>query len=227
MSSMKRQKDMTLKDEPPRSVRAQYATGRDCRNNTRMNEEMEPKWKQYPVVDVPGDGSRVWCCKEQYCILTSSNKTIDDTCTSPDGQYWNQTDYILRSQIWRNSIQSVKTKNRRWTVHRIWGERPWRDRVWGEGKLAKMACSGSLTPCFVNNDYEIADIIYSTVHAHRKVLTWSWVTMCSTPVWAPPKKVVALLLYHSCVCWVSHKRREHSVSTATASVSARREVVLC
>ena len=51
-----------------------------------------------------------------------------------------------------------------------------------------MACSGSLTPCFVNNDYEIADIIYSTVHAHHKVLTWSWVTVCSTPVWAPLRK---------------------------------------
>ena len=99
--------------------------------------------------------------------------------------------------------------------------------MWGEDKLAKMACSGSLIPCFLSNDYELAEIIYSTVHAHHKVLTWSWVTVCSTPVSAPPKKVVALLLYHSCVCWVSHKRREHSMSTATAAVSARREVVLC
>ena len=52
MNSMKRQKDRTLKDELPRSVGAQYATGDQWRNNARKNEEMEPKQKQYPVVDV-------------------------------------------------------------------------------------------------------------------------------------------------------------------------------
>ena len=70
MNSMKRQKDRTLKDEFPRSVGAQYATGDQWRNNSRKNEEMEPKQKQYPVVDVTGDGSKVRCCKEQYCIGT-------------------------------------------------------------------------------------------------------------------------------------------------------------
>ena len=59
MNSMKRQKDRTLKDELPRSVGAQYATGEEWRNNSRKNEEMEPKQKQQPVVDVTGDGSRV------------------------------------------------------------------------------------------------------------------------------------------------------------------------
>ena len=59
MSSMKRQKDMTLKDELPRSVGAQYATREEWRNNSRKNEEMEPKQKQHPVVDVMGDGSKV------------------------------------------------------------------------------------------------------------------------------------------------------------------------
>ena len=54
MNSMKRQKDITLKDELPRSVGAQYATGEVWRNNTRKSEEMEPKWKQRPVVDVTG-----------------------------------------------------------------------------------------------------------------------------------------------------------------------------
>ena len=68
MNSMKRQKDRTLKDELPRSVDAQYATGDQWRNNSRKNEEMEPKQKQHPVVDVPGDGSKDQCCKEQYCI---------------------------------------------------------------------------------------------------------------------------------------------------------------
>ena len=56
MNSMKRQKDRTLKDELPRSVGAQYATGDQWRNNSRKNEETEPKQKQYPVVDVTGDG---------------------------------------------------------------------------------------------------------------------------------------------------------------------------
>ena len=67
---MKRQKDRTLKDELPRSVGAQYATGNQWRNNSRKNEEMEPKQKQHPVVDVAGDRSKVHCCKEQYCIGT-------------------------------------------------------------------------------------------------------------------------------------------------------------
>ena len=59
MNSMKREKDRTLKDELPRSVGAQYATGERWRNNTRKNEETEPKPKQRPAVDVTGDGSKV------------------------------------------------------------------------------------------------------------------------------------------------------------------------
>ena len=59
MNSMKRQKDQTLKDELPRLVGAQYATGDQRRNNSRKNEGIEPKQKQYPVVDVTGDRSRV------------------------------------------------------------------------------------------------------------------------------------------------------------------------
>ena len=70
MNSMKRQKDTTLKDELPRSVGAQYATGDQWRNNSRKNEKKEPKQKHYPVVEVTGDGSKVQCCKEQYCIGT-------------------------------------------------------------------------------------------------------------------------------------------------------------
>ena len=59
MKSMKRQKDRTLKDEFLRSVGAQYATGDQGRNNSRNNEETEPKQKQHPAVDVTGDGSEV------------------------------------------------------------------------------------------------------------------------------------------------------------------------
>ena len=59
MDSIERQKDRTLKDELHRLVGAQYATGDQWRNNFRKNEEMEPKQKQHPVVDVTGDGSKV------------------------------------------------------------------------------------------------------------------------------------------------------------------------
>ena len=59
MNSMKRQKDRTLQDELPRSVRAQYATGDQWRNNSRKTEETEPKQNQSPVVDVSGDRSKV------------------------------------------------------------------------------------------------------------------------------------------------------------------------
>ena len=59
MNSMKRQKDRTLKDELPRSVGASYASRDQWRHNSRKNEEMEPKQKQHPVVDVSGDGSKI------------------------------------------------------------------------------------------------------------------------------------------------------------------------
>ena len=59
MNSMKRQKDRILKEELPRSVRAQYATGDQWRNNSRKNEETEPKQKQHPTVDVTGDGTKI------------------------------------------------------------------------------------------------------------------------------------------------------------------------
>ena len=69
-NSMKRQKDMTLKDELPRSVGAQYATGEEQRNNSRKKEETESKRKEHPVVDATGNRSEVRFCKEQYCIGT-------------------------------------------------------------------------------------------------------------------------------------------------------------
>ena len=63
MNSMKRQKDRTLKDELSRLVGDQYAIQGEWRNNSRKNEEMEPKQKQCPVVNVTGDGSKVPCYK--------------------------------------------------------------------------------------------------------------------------------------------------------------------
>ena len=77
MKSMKRQKDRTLKDELPRLVGAQYATGDQWRNNSRKNEDMEPKRKQRPVVDVTSDRSKIRCCKEQYCIGTWNVRSMN------------------------------------------------------------------------------------------------------------------------------------------------------
>ena len=77
MNSVKKQKDRTLKDELPRSVVAHYATGDQWRNNSRKNEEMEPKQKQHPFVDLTGDRSKVRCCKEQYCIRTWNVRSMN------------------------------------------------------------------------------------------------------------------------------------------------------
>ena len=68
---------MTLEDELPRLVGVQYATGDQWRNNSRKNEETEPKQKQCPVVDVTGDGSKVQCCKEQHCIGTWNVRSMN------------------------------------------------------------------------------------------------------------------------------------------------------
>ena len=77
MTSMKKQKDRTLKDELPRSVGAQYATGDQWRNNYRKNEGVEPKQKQHPVLDGTGDRIKVPCCKEQYCIGTWNGRSMN------------------------------------------------------------------------------------------------------------------------------------------------------
>ena len=89
MNSMKRQKDRTLKDELPRSVGTQYATGDQWRTNYRKNEETEPKQKQCSVVNVTTDVSKVRCYKEQYCIET-----------------WNVSSM--------NQVVNCKWSNRRW-----------------------------------------------------------------------------------------------------------------
>ena len=104
MNSMKRQKDRTLKDELPRSVCAQYSTGEEWRNNSRKNEEMEPKQKQCPAVDVTGDGSKVWCCREQYCIGTWNVR------------YMNQSKLeVVKQEIARVNIYIFGIRELKWT----------------------------------------------------------------------------------------------------------------
>ena len=78
MNSMKRQKYMTLKDELPRSVGAQYASGEKQRKSYIRNEEAEPKRKQCPVVDVSGGESKAGYCKEQYHIGTWNDRSMNE-----------------------------------------------------------------------------------------------------------------------------------------------------
>ena len=87
MNSMRRQKDRTLKDELPRLVGAQYATGDQWRNYSRKNEETEPEQKQHPLVNMIGDRSKVQCCKEQYCIGSWNVKFMNQKQIG-SGQTW-------------------------------------------------------------------------------------------------------------------------------------------
>ena len=77
MNCRKRQNDRIPKEELPRSLGAQYATGDQWRNDSRKNEGMEPKQKQYPAVDVTGDRSKIRCCKEIYCIGTWNVRSMN------------------------------------------------------------------------------------------------------------------------------------------------------
>ena len=77
INSMKRQNDRIIKEELPRSVGPQHATGDQWRNNSRKNEGMEPKQKEHPAVDVTGDGNKVRYSKEQYCIGTWNFRSMN------------------------------------------------------------------------------------------------------------------------------------------------------
>ena len=90
MDIMKRQKDRTLKDELPGSVGAQYATGDQWRNDSKKNEGMDPKQKQYPAVDVTGDRSKVQCCKQQYCVGTWNVRSMNQGKLEVVKQEWQE-----------------------------------------------------------------------------------------------------------------------------------------
>ena len=77
MNSMKRQKDRTLKDELPRLVGATYANGEEWRNNEKTEPKQKKKNPKRPVVDVTSNGSKVWCCKEQYCTGTWNVRSMN------------------------------------------------------------------------------------------------------------------------------------------------------
>ena len=104
MNSMKRQKDRTLKEELPRSVGAQYATGGQWRNNSKKNEGMEPEQKQHSVVDVTGDRSKVRCCKEQYCIGTWNVRSMNQGKLK-----------VVKQEMARVNINILGISELRWT----------------------------------------------------------------------------------------------------------------
>ena len=104
MNNMKRQNDRTVKDELPRSVGDQYATGDQWRNNSRKNEGMEPKQKQYPVVDGTGDRSKVRRCKEQYCIRTWNVRPMNEGKLE-----------VVKQEMARVNINILGISELRWT----------------------------------------------------------------------------------------------------------------
>ena len=104
MNSMKRQKGVTLKDELPRLVGAQYATGEEWRNNTRKNEETEPKQKQQPAVDGTGDGSKAQCCKEKYCIGTWNVRSMNQSKLE-----------VVKQEMVRVNIDILGIRELKWT----------------------------------------------------------------------------------------------------------------
>ena len=104
MKSMKRQKDKTMKDELPRSVGTQYATGEEWRNNSRKNEETESKWKQCPVVDVTSDGSKVQCCKEQCCIGTWNVRSVNQGKLK-----------VVKKEMARVNLKILRISELKWT----------------------------------------------------------------------------------------------------------------
>ena len=104
MSTMKRQNDRILKEELPMSVGAQYATGGQWRNNPRKKEGMEPKQKQYPVVDATGDRSKFRGCKEQYCIGTWNVRSMNQGKLE-----------VVKQEMARVNVDILRISELKWT----------------------------------------------------------------------------------------------------------------
>ena len=104
MNSRKRQNDRIPKEELSRPVGAQYATGDQWRNNSRKNEGMEPKQKQYLVVDVTGDRSKIQCCEEQYCLGTWNVRSMNQGKLE-----------VVKEEISRVNLDILGTSKLKWT----------------------------------------------------------------------------------------------------------------
>ena len=105
MNSMKRKNDRILKEELPRSVGMQYATGDQWRNNSRKNEGMEPKQKQYPAVDVTGDRCKIRCYKRQYRIGTCNVRSMNQGKLE-----------VVKQEMARVNINILGISKLKWTV---------------------------------------------------------------------------------------------------------------
>ena len=103
MNSMKRQNDRILKEVLLRSVRAQYATGDQWRNNSRKNEGMQPKQK-HPAVGVTDERSKVWCYKEKYCIGTRNVRSMNQGKLE-----------VVKQEIARVNIDILGISELKWT----------------------------------------------------------------------------------------------------------------
>ena len=104
MNSMKRQTDRIPKEELPRSLGAQYATEDQWRNKSRNNEGMEPRQKQYPVVDVTGDRRKVRCCNEKYCIGTWNVRSMNQGKLE-----------VVKQEMARVNVDILGISKRKWT----------------------------------------------------------------------------------------------------------------
>ena len=104
MNSMKRHKDRTLRDELPRSVGVQYATGDQWRTNSRKKEETEPKQKQHPTVDVTADRSKVQCCKGQYCTGTWNVRSMNQGKLE-----------LVKQEMARENVHILGIRKLKWT----------------------------------------------------------------------------------------------------------------
>ena len=104
MKSMKKQKDRILKNELPRSIGAQYATGDQWINKSRKNEEMEPKQKQHPDVDVAGDGRKVQGYKEKYYIGTWNVRSTNQSKLE-----------VVKQEMARVNIDVLRISELKWT----------------------------------------------------------------------------------------------------------------
>ena len=104
MNSIKRQNNRILKEELPRSVGAQYATGDQWRNNSRKNEQTKSKQKQHPVVDVTGDISKVRYCKEQYRTGTWNVRSMNQDKLE-----------VVKQEMARVNVDILGISELRWT----------------------------------------------------------------------------------------------------------------
>ena len=163
MNSMKRQKDRTLKDELPRSVGTQYATGDQWRNNSRKNEAMVPRQKQYPVVDVTGNRSKVLCCKEQYYIGTWNVMSMNQGKLE-----------VVKQEMTRVNIDILGISKLRWTGmgefnsndHYIYfcGQESLR-RI-GVAIMVNKGVQNAVLGCNLKNDRMISLLFQGTIQYH-------------------------------------------------------------